>query len=190
MDFRRLFDLFPYQQAMYPQKVALAHRNSLKWQQFSTDECLRNINKVSAGLLDLGLIRNDKVALFFDYGSAYWNFLDIGMQQIGVIVVPIHAAIGEKELTYILKDAEVKCCITSSKELYEKVEKIVDQVLNLKKVFCLEKVNNVPGWDALTSEPTESHLEEFQGFKAAIHGPAGLFLFIHYIAVQQILRKD
>ena len=169
MDFRRLFDLFPYQQAVYPQKVALAHRSGLKWQQFSTEECIKNINRVSAGLLDLGLIRNEKVALLFDQGNAFWNFLDIGMQQIGVIVVPIHAAIGEKELAYILKDAEVKFCITSSRELYEKVAKIEASILNLKKVFCLEKINNVPGWDALTAEPTDSHLEDFQGLKAAIH---------------------
>ena len=169
MDFRRLFDLFPYQQAIYPQKVALAHRDGLKWQKYSTDECLTEINRVSAGLLDQGLIRNDKVALLFDQGNAFWNFLDFGMQQIGVIAVPIHSAIGVKELEFILKDAEVKFCITSSKALFEKVEHVSDNILNLKKIFCLEKINNVPGWETLTTEPTDKHLEELQAFRAAIH---------------------
>lgn len=168
MDFRRLFDIFPYQQAIYPQKTALAYRNGLEWKKYATEECLLQINKVSAGLYDLGLVRNDKVALMFDQGNPYWNFLDFGMQQIGVIVVPIHAAVGEKELEFILKDSEAKCCITSSKELYEKVEKVVDNILNFKKIFCLEPIANVPGWEALTAEPTEKHLETFQGLKAAI----------------------
>ncbi len=169
MDFRRLFDIFPYQLAIFPQKIALAHREGSKWQKYNTEECLTQINKVSAGLLDLGLIRNDKVALIFDQGSAYWNFLDFGMQQIGVIAVPIHSVIGEKELEYILKDSEVKFCITSSKELHKKVDKVFEKVLSLKKIFCLENLSNVPGWNALITEPTERHLEVFQGLKAAIH---------------------
>ncbi len=169
MDFRRLFDLFPYQQAIYPQKIALAHRDGLKWQKYSTKECLTQINKTSAALLDLGLNRNDKVALLFDRGNAYWNFLDFGMQQIGVIVVPVHSAIGDHELEYILKDAEVKFCITSSNALYEKAEKIFENILTLKKIFCLEKIKNVPGWESLSKEPTDKHLEEFQGLRAAIH---------------------
>ncbi len=169
MNFRRLFDIFPYQQAIYPQKIALAHREGLKWKKYNTADCLNQINKVSAGLLDLGLNRNDKVALIFEQGNAYWNFLDFGMQQIGVVVVPIHSAIGEKELEFILKDSEVKFCITSSKELYEKVEKVFENILNLKKIFCLEEINNVSGWSMLAKEPTDKHLEDFQGFKAAIH---------------------
>ena len=77
MDFRRLFDIFPYQRAKYPQKIALAYREGSKWRHFSTEQCLENINKVSAALLDLGLQPNDKVALLFDQSTPFWNFLDL-----------------------------------------------------------------------------------------------------------------
>jgi long-chain acyl-CoA synthetase len=169
MDFRRLFDIFPYQQARYPQKVALASKESLKWQSYSTDECIAQIESVSAGFLDLGLKRGDKVAIMTHQGTPRWNFLDMGMLQIGVIVVPIHATISQKNLEFILNNSEAKYCVVSNRELYEKVAAVKEDVKTLKGVYTLEKLPDVPGWDSLVKVPTEKHMEAFQGLKAAIH---------------------
>lgn len=169
MDFRRLFDILSFQQSRYPQKHALSYSSGNKWQSFSTDDCLAEVNRVSAALLHLGFSRGDKIGLLFERSSPRWNFLDFGMQQIGVIVVPIHAAISASELSYILKDAEVKACIISTKELYQKVKSVADQLLHLKQLFCTEPLLDVLGWPALSLEPTDKHLEAFEGLKAAIH---------------------
>ena len=169
MDFRRLFDIFPYQQARYPQKVALAVKESMKWKTYSTNECLNQIESVSAGFIELGLKRGDKVAIMTHMGSPRWNFLDMGMLQIGLIVVPIHAAISQEDLEFILNDAEVKYCIVSNRELYEKVSIAKENAKGLKGIYTLEKLPDVPGWNNLVKVPTEKHLEAFQGFRAAIH---------------------
>ena len=92
MDFRRLFDILPYQQARFPNPVALACKEGIEWQRYSTAACIEEANRVSAGLMALGLKRGDKVAILTQRGSPRWVFLDIGMQQIGVIPVPIHAS--------------------------------------------------------------------------------------------------
>lgn len=168
MDFRRLFDIFPYQKAIYPKKNALVHRLDSEWERFSTEDCLYQIDCVSAGLLALGLKRNDKAAILFERNNAFWNFLDFGLQQIGVIVVPVHAAIGEKELQFILEDAGVKLCITSSAKLYEKVKNVATDFLKTHEIFCLEKTGDAPGWNELTTTPDPNHLETIESLRAAI----------------------
>jgi len=169
MDYRRLFDIFTFQKVKFPQKTALSYKTSLKWKSFSTKECIHYINKVSAGLMELGLNRGDKIALLTETGSPQWNFLDFGMQQIGVIAVPIHATCTPGEVNYILNDASIKYAIVSNQQLYEKVKTAQKNVQSLKRIYTLEKLNNVPFWEELLKEPTDKHLANLEGVRAAIH---------------------
>ena len=170
IDFRRLFDIFPYQQAKFPNKAALVKKQDLGWKKYSTNECIQQINRVSAGLLNLGLKRGEKVGIMTSLGSPQWSFLDLGTQQIGGVVVPLHAQVREHEIEHILNDAEVKFLIVENREFYERVQNAVQQkVPSLKKVFTLKKLPNIPHYDELTIEPTDRHLAEFEGRKAGVH---------------------
>lgn len=169
IDFRRLFDIFPYQAAKFPNKAALVSKQDLGWKKYSTQECITEINKVSAGLLNLGLKRGEKIGIMTQLGSPRWNFLDLGAQQIGGVVVPLHAQVREHEIEYILSDAEVKFLIVTNREFYERVLPIHKKLPNLKKVFTLGKLPNIPHYKDLIVEPTARHLAEFEGRKAAIH---------------------
>jgi long-chain acyl-CoA synthetase len=170
MDFRRLFEIFPFQQSRYPQKVALAHRQGGEsWETFSTEECLRYINRVSAGLLNLGLNRGDKVAILSIGGSAYWNFLDFGMQQIGLITVPIHAITPLEELIYILNDCEARACFVSDGNIYAMLEAVREKIPLLERIYSIREEEDLPHWEEILSEPLARHLEKIQSFRAAIH---------------------
>jgi long-chain acyl-CoA synthetase len=118
MDYHRLFDLFNYQEARYPNEEALAYKRQGQRVAFSTSECVHKINQVSAFLLRLGLQPGERAAIIARHGSPIWNFLDLGMQQIGVIVVPLHATSGVEELRYILQDAQLRVCFTDNADLY------------------------------------------------------------------------
>jgi long-chain acyl-CoA synthetase len=170
MDFRRLFDLLHYQLARYPQKVALAHKHNHRWQTYSTKASIEIINQASAGLMQEGLKKGDCAAIMTHQGSAIWNLLDFALQQIGVVVVPIHATIHARDMEYILKDAEVKCCFCGSLDLYEKVEKSRHQLPHLKKSFLFgPNPEGIPSFQDLLIEPEEKHLAAFQTFRAVIH---------------------
>jgi long-chain acyl-CoA synthetase len=169
MDFRRLFDIFPYQQARFPNKKALSYKEGIKWVHYSTEACIAEINKVSAGLLDLGLKRGDRVGIFTYRGCPQWTFLDMGMQQIGVIPVPVHASSSKAEIQYIFKEAAISYCVVSNRELLKKIEEIASELSTLKGIFTFQKLPDAPGWDQLTREPSAKHQEALQGLRAAIH---------------------
>jgi long-chain acyl-CoA synthetase len=169
MDFRRLFDLLPYQEARFPNPVALARKVGLRWDTYSTQDCIRETRQVSAGLLDLGLKRGDRIAILAPGGSPQWLFLDIGMQQIGVIPVPIHAASSNEELFYILQEAEVLYCIAANREQYERALALQPRLAHLRGCFAISALPDAPSWEQLTTTPTPRHLEAMETLRAAIH---------------------
>ena len=169
MDFRRLFDILPYQQSRFPNKVALAAKEGLAWKKYSTEACIREANRVSAGLIALGLKRGDTMAILTHRGSPQWAFLDFGMQQAGVIPVPIHASCSSEELIFILNDAVVQYCIVENRELLDKVKALQPEAPHLKGIFTLQELPDAPGWNSLVAEPTTKHLEALQALRAAIH---------------------
>lgn len=169
MDFRRLFDILPYQESRFPNQVALASKAGLRWETYSTEACIRESNRVSAGLMDLGLKRGDKVAIIAPGGSPQWLFLDYGMQQAGIILVPIHAASSLEEVHYILQEAEVLYCVASNREHYERVMALKPRLPKLKGCFSISALPDAPSWEQLAVEPTPRHLEALQALRAAIH---------------------
>ena len=109
------------------------------------------------------------MAIMTQIGSPRWNFLDFGAQQVGGILVPIHAQARTHEIEYILNDAEVKYLVVANREFYERVLPLHEKVTSLKKIFTLEKLPDIPHFDDLLEEPTDRHLAEFEGRKASIH---------------------
>ena len=168
-DFRRLFDIFHYQQIKYPRKAALTCYAEDEKTVYSTDECIRLINEVSAGLLNLGLRKGDKAAILSKGGHPFWNFLDFGMQQIGIIVIPLHATSSGEHLSYILRETEAKACFVNTPELLENLSKIRPELIHLKYVHSFQKNKNFPSFQELLAHPTEEQSAHFHTMKAAIH---------------------
>lgn len=141
----RLFDIPALQAKRYPQKIALSNFEQGKWVHFSTADFCENINKASAFLLEKGLKKGDTIAIVGKIGSPYWNMLDFGAQQIGVIVVPILSGISWYQFEYILAEAEIKYIFYTTeedKELYHSIleDKYPSFVLNL---YFFNKINKL-----------------------------------------------
>src|SRR5688572_8205150 len=89
MEFTRLFDAFYYQQENYPFEDALAEKINGEWVKYSTQEIIDTINKVSRGLYNLGVRPGDKIAIISP-NRTEWNYIDMGMLQIGAINIPVY----------------------------------------------------------------------------------------------------
>ncbi len=168
-DFRRLFDILPYQAAKYPQKVAIAHRHLGRWQTFSTQELIKQIQYTAAGLLDLGLKKGQKVAILANHGSAWWNILDMALHQVGLAVVPIHATTTPFDLEYILHDSEAVYCFVGGEELKEKAREATQKVPSVKELFSLEPMEGLHSLQDLQTTPLENHLAQLETYRAVIH---------------------
>ena len=169
MDFRRLFDLLHYQAARFPNKAALVERGPMEWERLSTSDCIQRMNEMSAAILELGLSRGDRAAIYADRGSTDWILLDLALQQIGVIVVPIHVGLTNEELAYMLKKASVKCCFAANREGYNDIHALRSSVLSLKYVLTFKSLPDIPSLEALLRMPSSDNLEYIQTLRAGIH---------------------
>jgi long-chain acyl-CoA synthetase len=153
MEIRKLFDIPYYQQKNYPLKNSLTglHVNG-KTYNWSTDEVVRLVNKVSLGLLQMGVKPGDKIALISYNNRPEWNIMDLGMMQIGAVNVPVYPTISPSEYVYIFNDASVKYCVVGHGDLLDKVKTAQKDIPSLQAIFTFDEIDSQNQVDANNNE--------------------------------------
>jgi len=168
MDFHRIFDILPYQMAKYPQAAALSECRNERCVNYSTQESLHIIDRLSCGLLRLGLKPGDKAALMASGGSPLWCFFDFAFQQIGVIVVPLHAALQNNDAAFILRDADIRICVISGSDMFPQLAEEQAALPGVCHVFSFEKMEGVLHWRALLADPSAEETAALEALKNSI----------------------
>jgi long-chain acyl-CoA synthetase len=140
----RVFDILEYQNEQYPQKKALNTFINGAWKGISTGDLQKKVDSLSLWLLDNGYEKGDKIAIMPQMGRPEWMIIDFACQQIGVVIVPLHATATEEEINYILTETETKLCITADAGLYYKLQLLAEKSEKRFNVFHLE--NQHPGY--------------------------------------------
>ena len=164
---KRIFDVPYYQLEKYPKEDALCDKVNGKWETHSIHEYIDNANSLSKGLLKLGIQPGDKIALISNNRSE-WNMADVGIAQIGAIGVPVYPTISEDDYRYIFNDAEVKLCIVSDKELYDKVEHILDDVPSVTDIYTFDKIEGTKHWSKILELGADGDQAEVDKLKAGV----------------------
>lgn len=167
----RLFDFIYLQNQKFPQEHAFSYRHEGKEAAvFSTAKMIEMANKVSCGLLKLGLKPGDKIASVIVKNRPEWLILDIGMMQIGVCNVPVYPSISSSEYEYIFNDAAVKLCFVGDDtegSVYKKVKTAQSSIPSLSTIYTFDKVDYAPSWKDLF-ENTEGVQSEVDRIKNTI----------------------
>ena len=117
MTVTRIFDLLERYEKMFPKEDALAGKEEGEWVKFSTKSYIDISNYISYGFLQLGVEKGDKIATI-TYNRPEWNFLDMGILQVGAIHVPIYPTISEADYKYILNHAEIKYVFVAGEDMF------------------------------------------------------------------------
>ena len=157
---KRLFDCLAWHLERQPPDVMLAGKEGGQWKKYSTKEVANTVNNLSAGLLSLGIgpndmsiERRDKVAIL-SKNRPEWLMIDLAVQQIGSILVPIYPTINVNELEFVLKDAEVKIAFVNDEDLFLKVLSLKDRVPSLNEIYTFEHAPNARHWKEVTDSAT------------------------------------
>jgi len=144
----RTFDIISNSLEQYPKKKYVASKVNGKWITYSTQEFYDKVQYISSALFELGFRHGDKIATITN-NRAEWNFLDMGMSQIGVIHVSIYPSIGTEEYDYILNHSEVEAVIVGSAPIYQKIESLVKNNSKIKHLYSITPVENISHLDEL-----------------------------------------
>ncbi|WP_312089380.1 long-chain fatty acid--CoA ligase [Chryseobacterium sp.] len=146
MSIKRLFDIPYYALQNLPKNDMFVTKYQGEWKKTSTLEFINQGNKISRGLLKLGIKPGDKIALITTNSRTEWAIMDLGLSQIGVVSVPVYPSISSEDYEFIFSNAEVKYCFVSDKELLDKVMKIKHQVPSLQGIFTFDNINGAANW--------------------------------------------
>lgn len=155
----RTFDFIHYQNENFPQKNAFGYRNNEEWKYFSSNEIITLANELSTGLLNLGVQKGDKIALATYQNRPEWTIVDIAIQQIGAINVPVYPTISAKEYEYIFNDAGVSVAFVGKDDLFDKVQSAQKSVPSLQHIITLDPHEHAPHWLSICQPPNLETLE-------------------------------
>ena len=164
MEPKRLFDCLQYHLQKSPIPDMLAAKENNQWRKYSTTEVKELVDKLSGGLLNMGIgsgdmkpENRDKVAIVCR-NRPEWIILDLAVQQIGAILTPVYPTINVNELEFVLNDAQVKMVFVNDEDTYHKVASIKDRIPSLKEIFSFEHVTNSRHWKEVLNAATDESI--------------------------------
>lgn len=154
----RLFDVPRHQLKNYPNPNMFVTKTKGIWVPLSTSDFLDAAMNVSRGLISLGVAAGDRVAVASS-NRFEWNILDIAVQQVGAILVPLYPNISESDYRFILNDAGVEICVVSNQELVDKISSVRNDVPSLKHLFAFDQLSNCPHWSEIEAVKGQTEIE-------------------------------
>ncbi|MCD6565083.1 MAG: long-chain fatty acid--CoA ligase [Bacteroidales bacterium] len=142
----RIFDILDFILENHPRDDAFAFKRNGNWEKFSTEKYAELANLVSIGLLEMGFRKSDRIATVSINNRPEWNFVDMGMSQIGVVHVPVYPTISRRDYQYIFNEAEIKLIFISDEMLYRKIHPIISETDKIKDIYTFDRIKGINNW--------------------------------------------
>ena len=164
---KRLFDIPFFQLENYPTDNMFVSKKNGVWTGISTQKFIDIVNETSRGLISLGIQPKDKIAIVSN-NRLEWNIMDIAIQQVGAIVVPVYPNISSNDYKYIFNDAEIRLCTVGSKELYETINALKTEIPSLKNLYSFDEIEGYPNWKLIQDGASKVELSEVEDRKKVV----------------------
>ena len=170
----RLFDCIDYQLQHFPKADMMAAKENGVWKKYSTLEISTLVNKLSIGLINIGLNAHnftpedsDKIGIISN-NRPEWLITDLAAQQIGVIVIPLYPTTSLLELEFILNEAQVKYVFVNNAAMYEKIKSLQSKLNQIKNIYTFDNVENTPHYTELFMDINEADIIKLNAIKSSI----------------------
>jgi long-chain acyl-CoA synthetase len=164
----RLFDIPYYQLDRFPNDSMFVTKTAGSWIPMSTNDFLEKVNEMSLALLALGVGKGERVALI-STNRVEWNILDIALQQIGAIVVPLYPTISSEDYKYIFNDAQMRFAFVGNAEILARVTAVKSEIPTLVNIYSFDKLPGALCYLDLIPNGKVLDIQMVNELKAAIH---------------------
>lgn len=149
-NFNTYNELFTHITTETNNKTFLNYLEDNKYISLSTEEFRKKVLCLALALINIGIKKNDKVAIFSS-SSVFWLIFDFAIHQIAAISVPIFANISTKNLNFEINDSKVKYLIIDDESRLEDINKDINIIthgfiINKNNFFNLDEIllsNNI-----------------------------------------------
>jgi len=132
-----IFNRFKETVLKYPKNIALGWKTEARYQTMNYSQLLDKVNRCVSGLRKLNIKAGTKVAIFSS-NRPEWAILDLALNKIGAISVPIHTTLSPNLIRHILEDSKAEYLALG--EFLSKYQEIENQI-SLKKVISFNYID-------------------------------------------------
>ena len=173
----RIFDIIEYTHQNYPREDIFGYKHDGVWKKYSTADFITIVNELSLGLKSLGVGIGDKVAII-SFNRPEWLFVDLAVQQIGGITVPMYPTITVEDYKFIFGDAEVKLIFAESEDLCSKAKKATAGMAEVEGIYSFDNLSGFKNWNEVRSLGKGGNIEEVNEIKEKVK-PEDLLTIIY-----------
>ena len=157
--------------------VAISKKSNGKWHNYSSKEFEQNVNELALGFLAQGVLAQEKIGIISS-NRPEWLFVDLALQKIGAVSVPIYPTITVEDYTYIFNDAGIKMVFLETQELVSKAKEACKDFDYAISIYSFNPIDGVPHWSELKQTATAEHTMHLQERSRAVK-PEDLFTLIY-----------
>jgi long-chain acyl-CoA synthetase len=157
-----IVDYFEEQVKKYSDHPLLWEKSKGKFQPTTYQETHEKVKILAAGLMSLGIQKNDKLALLSE-GRNNWLVSELAILYCGAINVPLSTKLdADQELVFRLKHSETKMVLVSKNQL-PKIRKILGELPLLEKIIIIDNTEDLREKEILLNQINlagKNYLEE------------------------------
>ena len=127
---------------------AIRFKKSGIWNSLSWKDYYDFVEKLAAGLTELGVKKGTRVAIW-SHTRAEWAMTDMAVMSLGAVLVPIYQSSLPEEIEYIVNDSEATVLMCENAGAFEKWRKIQSRCPRVKSVICIDAPENNTDFKAL-----------------------------------------
>ena len=166
MEINRLFEIVDHQLANFPQKACVESYEDGAMRSYSTKDFIETSESLALGLMSIGVVPGDKVALVSGNRSE-WAIVDQAILRIGAISVPIYPTSSAEDYAYVLEHSGSSVFFVSNSELLAKAMEAKKSCPQLRSIFTFDKVPSTPHWKELIGKGGDGKAK-LQEYKAKV----------------------
>ncbi|MDP2586929.1 MAG: long-chain fatty acid--CoA ligase [Candidatus Komeilibacteria bacterium] len=156
-----IFNKFEQAVKKYPKNIALGYKHHSHFKTLSYGRLLDKVNRAVTGLKKLGVKPGDRVAIF-SRNRPEWVKLDLALNKIGAVCVPIHTTLSPRLIKHIIQNSGARFLAIG--DLFSKYQEIADQ-LQLASVITFNRIEWKQGLvyfeDLMKEKPDQNEPSDF-----------------------------
>jgi long-chain acyl-CoA synthetase len=145
METIKLFELAERYHRLFPKHDMIATKRNGAMRRYSTDEYIQTTNNIAYGLLNMGVVKNDKICII-SLNRPEWSLVDMGINKIGAVNVGVYANITREEYKYIINDCSAKIVFVGSNEIYDNIKGLDSELECLEHIVSFDEIEGVQNW--------------------------------------------
>ena len=140
-NFNSIISLFHHKSESLGNKPYLWKKINEEFVSLSWEEVRRSVDSIAKGLLDLGILKGDRVVILSE-NRPEWQIADLAIMSIGAISVPVYTTSTTNDYSHIINHSGARCMIISSHELCVKALPALEKSNQCKNVIIINEDDN------------------------------------------------